>query len=451
MIDWVELSAEFNNEHLQWDDLYTCGTLSQQTLFDIRSKTTVYFDDEGNISNITIPWHSVPSSRASIAWKVFNPKSKGVATLSIKCSPAKLIQGHNVWGSDDIMGAIDTLIAHFRAAHPELAAMVDFAQSTLMALDVTYHSYAPNHRQAGEFITALKRISNGQVKDISSANRNDKQPNPRKELLKYVETSAYWNPDSEWYTLKAYLKYNEICHRRNEVLARRDLEALAEFDHIHNKDLLDFTHAMIRWECRIKRRKLEALGIPTRIDQLRTFLAVSTITAQSLWQRHFQPIFSAFEGGNMNVTRIPENDLYSRFLEMAKKIRRVGKTLMIYYGDESELIDSISDGWQIASRTFKTPDVEQVKLYRYTGSDAMGRRAWETYQSIMAKGWQNITGHGGIKRQTLSDHMKIIRAAGISKATLQQYTGDRKPQIIPFVRFVQVDFHQQQPLFSKAS
>lgn len=153
----------------------------------------------------------------------------------------------------------------------------------------------------------------------------------------------------------------------------------------------------------------------------------------------------------MNVTRIPENDLYARFLEMAKKIRRVGKTLMIYYGDESELIDSISDGWQIASRTFKTPDVEQVKLYRYTGSDAMGLRAWETYQAIMAKGWQNIAGHGGIKRQTLSDHMKIIRAAGISKATLQQYTGDRKPQIIPFVRFVQVDFHQQQPLFSKAS
>ena len=56
------------------------------------------------IDNIELntPWESLPSSYSGLALKIYDSNNMGPPRLEIKASPAKVMQGHNVFGSTDI-------------------------------------------------------------------------------------------------------------------------------------------------------------------------------------------------------------------------------------------------------------------------------------------------------------------------------------------------------------
>ncbi|MFA0125918.1 phage/plasmid replication protein, II/X family, partial [Vibrio sp. 10N.261.48.A2] len=58
-------------------------------------------DGVEEISNRRHPWSSIPSSYTGIAFKVFQASGfRTEACVELKASPAKVMQGHNVFGSD---------------------------------------------------------------------------------------------------------------------------------------------------------------------------------------------------------------------------------------------------------------------------------------------------------------------------------------------------------------
>lgn len=118
-------------------------------------------------------WESIPSSFGSLTMKVFyHPTSKNRPDpwIEIKDSPAKIMQGHNIFGSDDLGKCAYALIETLYKAYPGLVGKLDPSSWTVAEIDITYHSRADSNREANQFITALQHVSKGQTKSRTGFN-----------------------------------------------------------------------------------------------------------------------------------------------------------------------------------------------------------------------------------------------------------------------------------------
>ena len=80
---------------------------------------SVHKDDEGNVSASALfhPYESVPTHFTGMALKVFFD-SAYEPYVQIKASPAKLLQGHNVFGSDNIEQGAAEMLGFLHLAYP---------------------------------------------------------------------------------------------------------------------------------------------------------------------------------------------------------------------------------------------------------------------------------------------------------------------------------------------
>ena len=116
MIDFISLKIPFFDDFL---NTTKDGSFSQlktgcvdRFRLPMNFKTT--FDDNGrSIHNATVPWNSVASDFSTLAMKVHLPREIGFPTVEIKASPAKLMRGHNLYGSECILDCMDILIDSF--------------------------------------------------------------------------------------------------------------------------------------------------------------------------------------------------------------------------------------------------------------------------------------------------------------------------------------------------
>jgi II/X family phage/plasmid replication protein len=78
-------------------------------------------DAEGQVYNTRHPWESIPSSYEGMAFKVFDHRFDPLDKfyIEIKASPAKLMQGHNVYGSSDFTTAVCTFAARQESSSPQ--------------------------------------------------------------------------------------------------------------------------------------------------------------------------------------------------------------------------------------------------------------------------------------------------------------------------------------------
>lgn len=117
-------------------DLEECGRRGLQ----LGSRRVEFaIDGEGTLHDLYHPWESLPSSFTDVACKLHQAHLKrSWPCIAIKASPAKLLQGHNVYGPDCAATGILELIAAFRRALPRVADMLDFGSAHLRRVDVTY-------------------------------------------------------------------------------------------------------------------------------------------------------------------------------------------------------------------------------------------------------------------------------------------------------------------------
>jgi II/X family phage/plasmid replication protein len=308
MIDKLVMRCRFHNA--EDFDLKSLSIPLQATL-----------DPDGEMYALRHAWESIPSSFTDLAFKVFDATEDHDPFIEIKASPAKLKQGHNVYGSDDLGECAYTLIEVLFKGYPALFGDLDYSSWEVVETDVTYHSWADSEHQAQEFIRALTNVSKGQTKNRTG----------------YDSTAYFGKKNSRLKKIKVYLKLLEIMGFIQAEQRRGDPRKLLQH---YPPELLDWCKGMIRWEASLKKRWFERRGIPTNLFEM-----VKVFDAQAYWKEALSDLFEALEGKHMKTVRDEDvrNDLRRLFPTINQK------TGTITYGKADAAYRTYraikSDGW----------------------------------------------------------------------------------------------------------
>lgn len=393
MIDMIALAVPFKSEFVVST---ASGELLDQNLiqtsFNLSYAGQIDFENgQPIVSRLRHNFESLPSSFASLAFKLINGSDfKCYPYIRIVGNPAKLLQGHNVYGSDDLSLCIMAVVDAFLFGDHNLHNYLDWTHATVDYLDVTYTAHAETPSQAQAIIDIMRQVKCGQTK-----------PEPDKKYL----TTMYWNRNSKHRKLKAYLKFPEL---ENQILELTRKHAKTKYSHlayqleqVNKPEVKEFAKTAIRFEARLFSNWFQSRGLPATFA-----FAVDPELQQKdpdllprLWRSAFKDVFSSFEGATMN----------------AYDTAQVEESLKIAF---HKVLPSGKISYSKANRIF------------------------QGYLSIMHVGY-NV-----MKEKTdpatwmrLLDDLNYI---GLSKAQLMNLNGDSS-NVIPLIRCINIDFSRQLP------
>lgn len=380
MIDFLELRCDFKsgffNGAKDWPFL-ELGSLGVPLEMSI--------DRNGEPFNTRHPWESIPSSYEGMAFKICDYRYTKLDDFYIilKCSPAKIMLGHNVFGSSDFKDCFLAMVELFSEAYPQVMAELDQSSWYLNHIDITYFSRASSQSQVSSFINSLHSVSYGQVKSRTG----------------YNGTAYFGKKNSRLKKIKVYAKHQELLANIEKIQKKPDGASFIES--VYTPNLLAWSERMVRWELSLYHRYLERRGIDCNVIELLENKNLSEKKLIKLWQEGMKDLFRAFEGKEMKTINDEQvrNDLRAKYSKVTPK----------------------------GNITFTAAD-----------------NAFRTYLLIKEKGW--LGAQSLFPGKTFYRHVSQIHECGISRATLQNMNGlDDGSNIVPFVRFITVDFAEQFP------
>lgn len=376
MIDMLVLRCSFFRDGL--------GNWPPFPLSDLSVPLEQSIGSDGEVHNTRHPWERIPSSYDSMAFKIFDHRNDALDSfyVEIKASPAKIMQGHNVYGSDDIVDCSMHLILLLYEAYPSLRDHLDQKSWSLSMIDITYSSRADSESNARCFVNALSNVRNGQTKARTG----------------YDGTAYFGKKNSRLKKIKVYSKAPEVAHVMKKNLTRFD-GFLA--NSVYTPDLLNYSKALIRWEASLFHRYFERMGLSVRLLDIFTCNTMSPQLLTKYWTIATNDLFTSLQGQTMTIIN---DDKMKETLRL--KFSKVGKTGKI--------------------------------------STVLADSAFRTYSDIRRDGW--LVASESMSRMTFYRHVKMITSCGLSLAALQNFKGlSSGSNIIPFVRFISVDFDVQFP------
>ncbi|ASF48435.1 phage/plasmid replication protein, II/X family [Methylovulum psychrotolerans] len=305
--------------------------------------------------------------------------------VEIKASPAKLMQGHNLYGSDDLWPCAEFMIHLLYDTYPQLAQFLDVPYWSVEQVDITYHSWCKTENEALQFVNALQNVSNGQTRARTG----------------YSGTVYFGKANSRIKKIKVYVKLLEILN----LLAKdkRAGRGKAPLSAIYTPKLLDWAKGMVRWEASLKTRWFQRRHISNNLFDL-----CKVFDAQGFWRESTHDIFKALEGKHMRI--IKDDQI------------------------EKQLRDK-----------FPTVNARSGKV-TYGKANA----AYRVYRAIKTEGW--IEAKRTCSVGAFHNAIEMLHACGLSKALLQNLQGDGlKCEVIPFIRYVEINFGEQYPPFLQQS
>lgn len=346
-------------------------------------------DDDGNIltGDLYVPFESLPSSYTDMAFKFYTSGVNRLPYVEIKASPLKLLQGHNVYGFEDIeLGALE-MLGLFTEAYPKLCSILDFDNIDVLHLDTTYFTRLPHQHMVQPVLDYLANCQSGHRKSSG---------------VKYANYIS-WMENSDYLNLKAYGKHIELIEQYKKVERRADKGCnRAKLLKKAMADVLDFSAGCVRFEARIRKTYLTKNGYPTNLYQLIDYQRKHPSLLQDLWHICFDPLLETLKGANMTI----KNDY--QLEEMLKsKLQTITPTGRISY------------------------------------SRAYG--AMSLYRAIRDKGFNVVKDDPAMPKTTFYKHLKALNQAGISRGYLQNLHTDDTHNIVPFVRMIEIKFDQQLP------
>lgn len=408
-VDAITIHGDVSGHHSLSVDLESLG-------IPLRA-TSVLADGQGGyiVEDLSHAWESLPTSFTPMAVKVFH-QSLGKRMnpgVELKASPAKLLQGHNVFGPTSIRMGGEVMLKWLAGSYPELFAQLDWQAAQVYNIDCTFSARLPDERTALQLIQALRGVSNGQTR-----NRGDD-----------YQTTAYWgSKETRLRRLKAYLKGPEFRNELDKAIkAARggNLSARRTLSVLQNPDLIAWADNLIRLEATVMHRWLDRKNLPTNLwalcDYQERLAAQGQCFIQWCWEQVTKELFAAFEGISMRV--INDDKVLAALKE---KFTKPG-------GRWTKAKVDKSTGVILPPVFVDGPPNESVAL-----------NLFRTYRSLKDYGWQETM--DSMSRATFYRHIDQICECGLSKAALQKLkTDDHKNNVVPILRFLQVDFSAQRP------
>lgn len=391
MLDHLCINAPFESS------FYSVNEAGQYFFIDVDlhsieiplASRSVHKNEDGSISASSLfhPFESVPTHYTGMAMKVFFD-SAYEPYVQIKASPAKLLQGHNVFGGDDIEQGSMEMIGFLHEAYPVLARMLDWERAWVSHIDVTYSARLKDQRTAHKVLDYLGNVSNGQTRISKKA----------------YDTSRYWGgATSRLVQHKCYLKHEEFLAQFSELqerAKRMDKSAIRVVEVMSDQRLVDWTIGLLRFESRLKKRWLERNGVPTNLFELIRFQKQNPQLLQTLWTKATHSIFEALRGQTMKLT------------------------------DDKSVLEAIERSEVVMTKSGKA-------------SPTKVRNIFAMYCLIREKGFDEIKSQ--YKKSQFYNLVSQLCECGFSKAYLQNLHNEKANNIIPFVKLVEIDFNQQLP------
>lgn len=391
MLDHICINAPFESSFFSVDSegRYFFVDVDLHSIEIPLASRSVHKNDDGSISAAALfhPYESVPTHYTGMAMKVFFDTSYE-PYVQIKASPAKLLLGHNVFGSDNIEQGAMEMIGFLHEAYPVLARMLDWPRAWVSHIDVTYSARLKDQSTAKKVLDFLSNVSNGQTR-LSN---------------KRFDSSVYWGGQtSRLVNHKCYMKHDEFIAQFEEykmLSKKNDKSAQRVVDVMSNQDLINWTIGLLRFESRLKKRWLERNGIPTNLFDLIKFQRSNPNLLQTLWNKATHSIFEALRGQTMKLT------------------------------DDTSVLEAIERSEVVMTKSGK---VSHTKV----------RNLFAMFCLIREKGFDEIKNNYG--KSKFYNLISQLCECGFSKAYLQNLHDEKASNIIPFVKLVEIDFNQQLP------
>lgn len=280
---------------------------------------------DGKIESLRHPWESIPSSHSGLAFKVFWFMDAADPTpfVELKASPAKLLQGHNCYGTDDLLSSFFVLLDVFCAAYPDVLGRLDESSWSVAEVDITYASWAESRMAARAFINALQNVSRGQTRARHG----------------YDGTAYFGKKNSRLKKIKVYDKAAEV----NRWLESDKSGTRQQYI---TPDLLRWVDGMVRWEVTLKTRWFERRGISTQIQNL-----YKTWTPEKFWHEAMADIIGSLEGADMRKINDEEvlDALKSIFFRVSAKTGKISYAQALAAYRTYRAISR--EGWDIVRET----------------------------------------------------------------------------------------------------
>lgn len=397
MIDLVRIQIPLSNEYISQltcreTGKVTGGEVDMNLFHQFGCKLaagSVEKDEQGStiVTRLYHPFESIPSSNSSLAYKIRPGGHNYFPHVELNASPAKLLQGHNAFGTVDFEKCISALLYVFYSQFPGIQNVLDYSNAEICQMDFTYSAQVENLFIAKQIIQALRHISAGQI-------RSSKET---------YETSVLWNAGSEHCVREVYLKHFEIKRQIEKLTKQQKLSPNSyqafQLQQLQSDMVQNFAMNAVRFEAKCKKRMFKRLGIPTRIHDLINYAdSYNGDLSQYMWQESFKEIFSTFEGADVNV-----------------------------YNDE-EVLNKLVQEYATVTKAGKISHTKAKRVFRF-------------FRNLKLEGFEQVKMH--MPERTFYDNLKELTAV-VPRAYLQNLHSI-KSNVVPLVRLVNVDFSKQHP------
>lgn len=393
MIDLLEISIQFDASLVETlDERYAFVGVDFSEMNIPLGAKSIHFRDDNTIGTCGLyhPYESLPTSFTGIAMKV-NFDGHFFPHITIKGSPAKVLQGHNVFGSDDLELCVSEMLYWVQDAYPDLYGMLALNTAEVRKMDVTYMSIVGSPKLVRLAIDYMSRISNGQTKPTKS---------------KKFETTMYWGgATSRLIRQKCYSKFDEYLaqlEKFKKLSEKGDAHALKIVNVMSDERLINIARTSLRWECTFMKRWLERNDIPVNVWDLINYQKENPDFLQRIWSKGFEKIFDAMKG--LDMTIVNDDKVLSRLkLEFGKPL---ASGRMSYR--------------------------KAINLYSF-------------YIQLKAMGFNEIKSQNLYSVSRFNALVSDLCSSGFSRSFLQNLHVNDGSKSVPFVNLINIDFSKQTP------
>lgn len=331
------------------------------------------------------PYESLPSDYTDMAVKFYTNTMNTPPYVEIKASPLKLLQGHNVYGFESIELGSDHMLGMLLEAFPQLAPILDLANTEVLHLDTTYLFRLPHQNMVQPTLDYMANLASGHRKARE---------------VKY-DNYITWGNDSASVRPKAYGKFEEVKSQLNKIQKKADKGCMRSKSLvIAMNGALQFANAVLRLEARICKTYLTKNGYPSNLFQLIKLQHEQPELLLRLWHVAFDPILKTMEGEYMNFASDDE-------LEALLKSKLVTYT--------------------------KKGNPSYTKAYN----------AFDFYRLLRIDGYKKVKSRH-LESRFYKRERELI-SCGISRSHLQNLHKNPNGKVIPFVRLFELKMADQLP------
>ena len=345
-------------------------------------KTTVDGVVVKKLENEKTKYESLSSAHSGMAFKFFTNGHNCDPYVELKCSPAKLLQGHNLYGFDDLELSANNMIALLSVAYPVFFGYLNLLTVQVSEIDINYSTFVTDPYAKKAFMDHLKYVSNGQTKHRDS---------------NYATTNYFGQKNSRIKSLKVYSKFEEM---ENDAV-KMDKQGFPESAIIIRREAqTERAKSAVRFEATLKKRFLITRGIPTDLIGLCRYLRKRPETYRLLFNEAWEDIFKALRGQTMKRTN--DKDIYDAIYTNHSTVQKNGS-------------------------------VGTVKV----------NRLFAFYQTVKTMGFEHVKSVS--TSSTMSRNMNDLLLCGLSKSFIQNLHKESGCVVIQMSKYIEIDFSSQVP------